>query len=74
MNDLNNKSLAWRELPRLQPNWPGACPMLVAQLVVLNLIHNSHRHVLVVYSLINSWLSRTRAVIHVHLIFSSANP
>jgi hypothetical protein len=47
--------------------------MLVVQLVILNLIHNSHCHVLVVDSPINSRLSRTRGIIYIDLVLSSTN-
>jgi len=47
--------------------------MLVVQLVVLNLVHNGHRHILVVDPVVNSILSRTHSIIHVYLVLSSTD-
>ena len=53
-------------LPFLQTNWPSACPVLVIQLVVLNFINNSYRHILVINTVVNARFGRASIVIHMH--------
>lgn len=42
------------KLPLLQANWSNTCPMLVAQFVVLNFVNDSHSHVFIVNSIVDT--------------------
>lgn len=48
--------------------------MLKRQLILLNLVHDSHCHILIVYTTLDGLVGRLVRLINEELVFPSANP
>lgn len=58
------------KLPLLQANWSNACPMLVAQFVVLDFVNDSHGQVFIVNPIVDTGFRRSSRIIHKDLILT----